>query len=165
MEFLQQFNEEEVFLVTDSVNSMSKIVNYLENGEMTSEQAEEEFNDIRENLMDKLDTDYVGILWDVNHPYMFIGEEPLETWQNIGRWIYHTHWKDSKLNSSTEFGFEPCLMGDGVLPHKHILDVLKNGGYNGFLSLEWEIRWHPDLPDPDIAFPQYINYMKELMKL
>lgn len=111
-------------------------------------------------LMEKVNSDKVGILWDVNHPFMFIGEYPVETWQKVGKWIYHTHWKDSKIAIDTVMGFEPCLMGEGDLPHQQIYEVLKKGGYNRYLSLEWEKRWHPELPDPEIAFPQYIKYMR-----
>ena len=114
-------------------------------------------------LMEKVNSDKVGILWDVNHPFMFIGEDPEETWEKVGKWIYHTHWKDSKIAIDTVLGFEPCLMGEGDLPHRQIFDVLKKGRYDGYLSLEWEKRWHPELPDPEIAFPQYFRYMKNLM--
>jgi len=54
MEYMQQFSEEEVFLITDSVNSMTKIANYLENGKMTNEEAEKEFNQIQADLNEKL---------------------------------------------------------------------------------------------------------------
>jgi len=114
-------------------------------------------------LMEDLNSDKVGILWDVNHPFMFIGESPEETWEEAGKWIGHTHWKDSKIAIDTVMGFEPCLMGEGDLPHQQIYDVLKKGGYDGYLSLEWEKRWHPELPDPEIAFPQYVEYMKKLL--
>lgn len=114
-------------------------------------------------LMTMVNSDKVGILWDVNHPYMFIGEDPGETWDQAGQWVYHTHWKDSKIVADTVRGFEPCMMGEGDLPHDIIYDELKKGGYDGYLSLEWEKRWHPELPGPEIAFHQYFNYMKKLM--
>ena len=114
-------------------------------------------------LMEQVNSEKVGILWDVNHPFMFIGEDPEETWEKVGKWIYHTHWKDSKIAIDTIMGFEPCLMGDGDLPHEQIFDVLVNGGFDGYLSLEWEKRWHPELPDPEVAFLQYVEYMKRLM--
>jgi len=114
-------------------------------------------------LLENINSEKVGILWDVNHPFMFIGEDPEETWEKAGKWIYHTHWKDSKIAIDTVMGFEPCLMGEGDLPHEQIYSVLKNGGYDSYLSLEWEKRWHPELPDPEIAFPQYVRYMKNLI--
>jgi sugar phosphate isomerase/epimerase len=116
-------------------------------------------------LMEGVNSDKIGVLWDVNHPFMFIGEDPEETWEKVGNWIYHTHWKDSKIEVDTVMGFQPCLMGEGELPHKQIYSVLEKGGYHGYLSLEWEKRWHPELPDPEVAFPRYLDYMKKLMNL
>jgi len=114
-------------------------------------------------VMEMVDSDNVGVLWDVNHPYMFINEKPEDSWQEMGKWVHHTHWKDSYVEKDSEHGFQPCLMGEGVLPHREIYDVLKNGGYDGYLCLEYEKRWHPEIPDPKIAFPQYYDYMKALM--
>jgi len=114
-------------------------------------------------LMELVDSENVGILWDVNHPFMFINEKPEESWQEMGKWVNHTHWKDSCVEEDSEHGFLPCLMGEGILPHQEIYNVLKSGGYNGYLSLEYEKRWHPEIPGPEIAFPQYYNYMKALM--
>jgi len=94
-------------------------------------------------LMELVDSENVGVLWDVNHPYMFINENPKESWQEMGDWLYHTHWKDSYVEESSEHGFLPCLMGEGVLPHREIYDILNKGGYDGYLSLEYEKRWHP----------------------
>lgn len=59
MEQLQQFNEEEVFLVTDSVNSMTQVIEYLENGDITPEEAEKQFKDIQEKLRGTLG-DFTG---------------------------------------------------------------------------------------------------------
>ncbi len=95
---------------------------------------------------------------------MFVGEEPEKTWECLRQWICHTHWKDSQVDQSAEHGFVPCLMGDGVLPHYEIFNVLRRGGFDGYLSLEWEKRWHPEIPGPEIAFPQYVEYMNNLMK-
>ena len=54
MEYMQEFTEEEIFLITDSVNSMTEIVNYLEKGEINNDQAEQQFNSIKKELMNKL---------------------------------------------------------------------------------------------------------------
>jgi len=115
-------------------------------------------------LMETVNSPQVGILWDVNHPLMFIKEDPIMTWQQIGEWIFHTHWKDSRVNPASKHGFDPCLMGKGMVPHRKIYQLLKAGGYNGYLSLEWEKRWHPEIAGPEIAFPQYVDYMNQLMQ-
>jgi sugar phosphate isomerase/epimerase len=112
------------------------------------------------SLMTAVSSDAVGLLWDVNHPFMFLGEAPATTWEQTGAWILHTHWKDSNRNPRTQHGFEPCLMGHGQVPHQEIHQVLKNGNYQGYLSLEWEKRWHPEIAEPEVALPQFVEYMK-----
>jgi fatty-acyl-CoA synthase len=102
----------------------------------------------------------IGMLWDVNHPFMFLGEPPATTWEASKNWIHHTHWKDSKRDPGARHGFVPCLMGHGDVPHDAIHAVLQAGKYNGFYSLEWEKRWHPEIAGPEIAFPQFAEYMK-----
>ncbi|MGE5461717.1 MAG: sugar phosphate isomerase/epimerase family protein [Syntrophothermus sp.] len=118
--------------------------------------------DHMKSLMTTAASDNVGMLWDTNHPFMFLGEMPAKTWEETGTWVHHTHWKDSKRNPKAKHGFDPVLMGEGDVPHKEIYQVLKNGDYDGYLSLEWEKRWHPEIPEPEIAFPQYAEYMKRL---
>ena len=39
---------------------------------------------------------------------------------------------------------------------------LEQDGYAGCYSLEWEKKWHPELPDPEQEFPSYIKYMRGL---
>jgi fatty-acyl-CoA synthase len=44
------------------------------------------------------------------------------------------------------------------------LKELKAYGYDGFVSLEWVKRWNPDLSEPGIVFPHFMNYMEFLFK-
>jgi sugar phosphate isomerase/epimerase len=113
------------------------------------------------SLMEAVSSDAIGLLWDVNHPFMFLGEVPATTWGQTGTWIHHTHWKDSIRNSRAKYGFEPCLMGDGKVPNQEISRVLKEGNYQGYLTLEWEKRWYPGIAEPEVAFPQFVEYMKK----
>ena len=114
------------------------------------------------SLMATASGNAIGLLWDVNHPFMFHGESPATTWNETGTWIHHTHWKDTKRNPKARHGFDPCMMGDGDVPHQEIYHLLETGGYTGYLSLEWEKRWHPEIPEPEVAFPQFVEYMKRL---
>jgi sugar phosphate isomerase/epimerase len=118
--------------------------------------------DHMKSLMTSVSGDSIGLLWDVNHPYMFLGEAPATTWNMTGTWIHHTHWKDTKRNPKAKHGFDPCLMGEGDVPHQQIYRLLETGGYNGYMSLEWEKRWHPEIAGPEVAFPQFVEYMKKL---
>ena len=40
---------------------------------------------------------------------------------------------------------------------------MKTDGYNGWLSLEYERRWHPDdIPDASIGMKQSADYLKNI---
>jgi len=45
-----------------------------------------------------------------------------------------------------------CVVGDGIVPWPQILRALRDGGYDGVLSFEYERRWHPqDLPPAEVG--------------
>ncbi len=102
----------------------------------------------------------VGALWDVNHPYR-AGEPIADTAGALGKRIIHVHMKDSKLGE--EGKLEHCLLGEGDLPLREILQELSKLGYQGFLSLEWEKKWHPEIAEPEVAFPHYARKLRELL--
>jgi len=107
-------------------------------------------------LLDAADHPCVGICWDLHHPFK-VGEEPKETWVNLFPSVWYVHVKDAK-----EEGGETrlCPVGEGDLPLKDCLEVLKEGCYPGVYCLEWEKRWHTELEEPEEAFPRYVERMK-----
>ena len=115
-------------------------------------------------VMEKVDSTYAGILWDVHHPYRMKGETPAETWATLGPWIKNTHWKDSRSAPESERGYQLCLFGNGDIPLKEIFNCLKNDGYNECLTLEWEKAWNPEIEEPEIAFPGFVKVMRQLMQ-
>ena len=56
------------------------------------------------------------------------------------------------------------LFGTGEFPAAECLQLLKMAGYGGWFSLEWEKAWHPDIEDPEIAFPEYADVMTKYLK-
>jgi len=101
----------------------------------------------------------VQVLWDIHHPYRIAGEGIDFTVRQLGRHIAATHVKDSVLNADGE-GFTYTLLGHGDVPLKAALHALKEMGYDGYLTLEWEKRWIPALENPEVAFPQYAQQMR-----
>ena len=109
-------------------------------------------------LMD-INSDCIGALWDVHHPYRYRGESAKDTYDNLKGYIKHVHMKDSVMeNGKVHYR----IMGNGDLPIASFVEALENGGYDGFYSLEWTKRWNLDLEAPSIAFANYVDYMKHL---
>lgn len=109
-------------------------------------------------LMREVNHPRVRILWDLHHPYRTNGESPQATYANIGPYTTSIHVKDSVATAGG--GHQYVLLGDGDVPLKEMLDLLVSGGYRGYAILEWEKRWISDLPEPEIAFPQYVEKMR-----
>ena len=53
------------------------------------------------------------------------------------------------------------LLGQGEVPIFSAIDVLRNGGYKGYYSFEWEKLWHPELLGPEIALADYPKAMRK----
>lgn len=97
-------------------------------------------------------SDHVALLWDAHHTFATSGEDPEFTVQKLGRWIRHTHLKDS---TGTGEDRKYVLTGRGNVPVRRQLDALHSIGYRGYFCFEWEKVWHPDLADPEIAIADY----------
>ena len=39
------------------------------------------------------------------------------------------------------------------------MQALSSIDYDGFISLAWKPEWMPDLHDPEVIFPHFVNYM------
>lgn len=112
-------------------------------------------------LLQHFGPDEVGVLWDIHHPFRYFGEQPEETIKNIGEWVRYVHIKDSVKDDTGKIRYK--MLGDGDVPVDEALKLLKDMGYEGFVSLEWVKRWSNDLEDAYIVFPQFANYMKRYL--
>ena len=112
-------------------------------------------------LFEKVAADNVFVLWDLHHPFRLAGESPRQTYDNIGRFTRCTHLKDSK--PTADGNFVSMLPGQGGdVPLREMVELLVAGGYDGYLTLEWEKHWHPDIAPPEVALPAYAPFMREL---
>ncbi|MHB8621335.1 MAG: sugar phosphate isomerase/epimerase family protein [Chloroflexota bacterium] len=56
------------------------------------------------------------------------------------------------------------VVGEGVIDWSSILADLAGGGYDGYLSLEYEYRWHPaDLPEPAEGFRRSAERLRAML--
>ena len=87
------------------------------------------------------------------------GDDFEEFYQLIKPWIRHMHLKDHLRQS--EPPYKLVNIGKGDIPLKAIIRRVLDDGYDGYLSFEWEKKWHPELDEPEIAFPEFAAFMKE----
>ncbi len=100
---------------------------------------------------------HFGIIWDIQHSHRAYGVDFMPFYNLIKPYVHHMHIKD--------FVFETgkcVMMGHGDIPVRAIVRAILADGYNGYFSFEWEKKWHPDIEEPDEAFPQFVEYMRSL---
>ena len=103
-----------------------------------------------------------GVLWDTHHTVVVAKEDPKETWARLGKWVRHTHIKDSLPGPDPSKPDDRAyvLTGTGQVPVKAIVQTLVQAGYAGCLCFEWEKKWHPEIAEPEIAIPQFAKTVK-----
>ena len=98
-------------------------------------------------LLDRLGDPAFAAVWDLHHPHR-TGESPEEVLAALGSRIALVHVKDARA------GGELVPLGDGDVPVRESLALLAAAGYDGWLVVEWEKRWHPELDEPEVALPR-----------
>jgi sugar phosphate isomerase/epimerase len=110
------------------------------------------------DVLHAADSEHVGLLWDAHHTFATSNEQPEDTVRELGKWIRHTHIKDSTGRGEDR---NYVLTGRGNVPIHRQIEALRSIGYKGFYCFEWEKLWHPDLIDPEIAIADYARVVGE----
>jgi sugar phosphate isomerase/epimerase len=85
------------------------------------------------------------LIWDSHHTWRIGGEPPTETWNRIGSLVRHVHVKDSVDRPSARHPYSYVMPGQGQMPLTDVINLLRSKRFDGFVSLEWERKWHPYL--------------------
>ncbi len=91
-----------------------------------------------------------GLIWDIAHTDGTFGDGWPVFYERFRPYIKHVHIKDRHRGSGLL-----CLPGEGDLPAAQIARQLASDGFSGCVSLEWERRWHPELPPLEEALPLF----------
>jgi sugar phosphate isomerase/epimerase len=111
-------------------------------------------------VLERTASNHVALLWDAHNMFAAVREDPAHTIAQLGRYIRHTHLKDSRPGAKDR---QYVLTGEGDIPVKRQVQLLAKSGYTGCYSLEWEKRWHPEIPEPEVAFPHFARVVREYL--
>ena len=103
-----------------------------------------------EAIINGVADDNFGALVDIGN-FMCADEDPARAVGNVAPYAFHVHAKDFHFKKGTEFvpgeGFfmtrggnflRGAIIGHGVVPVQQCLKILKNAGYDGFVTVEFE---------------------------
>jgi sugar phosphate isomerase/epimerase len=107
-------------------------------------------SDRMERLVTTVAHDNFGILCDMGN-FLCVDEDPVIAVSRIAAYTFHAHAKDFHIKSGDKpnpgqgfFGtrggnhLRGAIVGHGEVPVQHCLRILKNTGYNGYVSIEFE---------------------------
>ena len=107
-------------------------------------------------LLQRVPSPAFAAIWDVHHPCR-LGESPQDVVRELGARIQLVHVKDAR-RSGDDWQLVP--LGEGEVPVRESLIALAAAGYDGWLTVEWEKRWHPELAEPELALPRDVETLR-----
>ncbi|GAB4109018.1 MAG: sugar phosphate isomerase/epimerase [Thermoflexibacter sp.] len=110
-------------------------------------------------IMKSVNRKNIGLIWDFFNMFIITRQSPAAMYQALKDYIAHVHLKDGIVKADGSFQY--TFLGQGNLPIAEIIRILKENHYKGYYSFEWEKRWHPELPAPELAFPEFVKYMQQ----
>ena len=104
-------------------------------------------------FLDSFASDCIGAQWNMYHTFFEAGEDAETTVKNLGAYI-----KSVKINDADE-NKHPVLIGEGKLPVAEMINALRTINFAGFVCLEWNLEWLPEIDDFDIIFTFFESRM------
>lgn len=117
------------------------------------------------DLLSRVNDPRVRVIWDAIHSIEW-GEAPADTVRLLGDAIVHVHLKDgTRPKDPNRTAYDLCALGEGDVDFDEIARCLRTIRYDGYLSLEWEQMWHPELaacyPDTDALLTAYQGLLQQ----
>lgn len=97
-----------------------------------------------------------AVLWDTHHTWRF-GESLAEYYRLVSDRAVHFHLKDSVNVPSKRKPFTYVEPGTGEFPWGELQQVIGDAKAKGFISLEWEKHWNPELAPIDDVVSSFIE--------
>lgn len=105
------------------------------------------------DFLDACADDVYGACWNMYVTYFVSHEEAETTIKNLGAYV-----KSVKINDADTSGAH-VLIGEGILPVTDMVNALRSINYNGFVAVEWNREWLPEIDDYEIILTFFESHM------
>ena len=102
----------------------------------------------------------VKLIWDVANS-VAAGDSIDTAGQTVRQFLSHIHLRDARPVSGSEHWL-PVLAGTGKVSFAETLAAIEKLNYAGYVSFEWEKHWRPEIEEPGVALPDFINAIRKL---
>lgn len=113
-------------------------------------------------LLETINSAYLGIIYDPGNLFI-IGERNFKNdIKLLSSYIINVHVKDVKQINKEEY--REVLLGEGEIDWRSIIRELIKRGYNGYLSVEYEViyRFGELLPPTEVGIRHYLAALKRI---
>jgi sugar phosphate isomerase/epimerase len=90
-------------------------------------------------LLDELNSPVLGANLDLGHSHV-LGEDPARVFAQLADRVFHLHLEDIRHRKHYHL-----IPGEGDIDFKHLFKLLRDGGYDGFATVE--LYTYPHRPD------------------
>jgi sugar phosphate isomerase/epimerase len=104
----------------------------------------------------------VKLIWDVANS-VAAGDTIEEAGRVVQPYLVHIHLRDAKPVAGSEHWL-PVLAGQGRVSFAETLNTIRELNYDGYVSFEWEKYWRPEIEEPEVALPDFINAIRGLLE-
>jgi len=112
-------------------------------------------------VIDRLNHPSIGIAWDLFNAAI-VGEGPAYSVPTLNSKIVYTQVKDAKFGP---LGATYVKVGEGDVQVRNFLRRLRGIGYEGYITVEWEKAWLPNLAEPEEILPDAITKLRDWAKV
>jgi sugar phosphate isomerase/epimerase len=113
-------------------------------------------------IMSLADHPSVAVIWDVANS-LAVGDSIEEAAREVAPHLAHVHLRDARAIEGREHWL-PVLAGRGAVSFAAAVNALCKLNYEDYISFEWEKYWHPEIEEPEVAFPDFIQAMKAILQ-
>lgn len=103
-----------------------------------------------------------GAVYDSHHPHRK-GESPEEVIETLGPLMWLVQVKDAQRRPGDD-QWQLVPIGEGEVPVKELIALLPGAGYDGWVSLEFEKKWHPELAPPEESLGPQQRLLREWLQ-
>jgi len=101
----------------------------------------------------------VVLIWDIANS-LAAGDSIERSSRDVAPFLAHVHLRDARPIEGREHWL-PVLAGTGEVSFKEAVSALNALNYDGYISFEWEKYWHPEIEEPEVAFPDFVTAVKK----
>ena len=112
-------------------------------------------------IMRLTDHPNVVLIWDIANSTA-AGDSIKDAAREVGPHLAHVHLRDARAEAGQEHWL-PVLAGRGTVSFAEAASALRTLTYGGYISFEWEKYWHPEIEEPEVALPDFVNAMKRVL--